>query len=124
MAETSPRVAFERVPHPAPLVWEDDAVHCSLWRFEGDPDDLEQRYLAVMAEVPESNHVLHAAAKTPDGLLIFDTCPSEEVYREFFDPEGPASALFAKHGLVPTTSEDYPVIRAYGAQSRLDDASS
>ena len=61
-------------------------MHCSLWRFEGDPDDLEQRYLAVMAEVPESNHVLHAAAKTPDGLLIFDTCPSEEVYREFFAP--------------------------------------
>jgi hypothetical protein len=99
-------------------------VHCSLWRFEGDPDDLEQRYLAVMAEVPESNHVLHAAAKTPDGLLVFDTCPSEEVYREFFAPEGPASALFEKHGLVPTTHEDYPVIRAYGAWSRLDDASS
>jgi hypothetical protein len=77
-----------------------------------------------MAEVPEANHVLHAAAKTPNGLLVFDTCPSEEVYREFFDPEGPASALFAKHGLEPTTSEDYPVIRAYGARSRLDDASS
>jgi hypothetical protein len=76
----------------------------------------------VIAEVPESNHVLHAAARTPDGLLIFDTCPSEEVYREFF--EGPASALFEKHGLVPTTSDDYSVIRAYGAQSRLDDASS
>ena len=104
------------------MVWEENAVHCSLWRFEGDPDDLEQRYLAVMAEVPESNHVLHAAAKTPDGLLVFDTCPSEEVYREFF--EGPASALFEKHGLTPTTHEDYPVIRAYGARSRLDEAPS
>jgi hypothetical protein len=105
-------------------VWEDDAVHCSLWRFEGDPDDLEQLHLAVMAEVPESNHVLHAAAKTPDGLLVFDTCPSEEVYREFIAPGGPASALFEKHGLVPATREDYPVIRAFGAQSRLDEASS
>ena len=63
-------------------------MHCSLWRFEGCPDDLEERYLAVMAEVPESNHVLHAAAKTRDGLLIFDTCPSGEVYREFFAPRG------------------------------------
>jgi hypothetical protein len=97
-------------------------VHCSLWRFEGDPDDLEQRYLAVMAEVPETNHVLHAAAKTPNGLLVFDTCPSQGAYREFF--EGPARALFEKHGLAPTASEDYPVIRAYGARSRLDDASS
>ena len=68
-------------------------MHCSLWRFEGDPDDLEQRYLAALAEVPESNHVLHATAKTPDGLLVFDTCPSEEVYREFFAPEEQASAL-------------------------------
>jgi hypothetical protein len=77
-----------------------------------------------MAEVRESNHVLHAAAKTPDGLLVFDTCPSAEVYREFIAPGGPASALFEKLGLEPTTRENYPVIRAYGAQSRLDEASS
>ena len=95
-------------------------MHSSVWRFVGDPDELEQRYLAVMAEVPESNHTLHASAKTPDGLLIFDTCPSEEVYHAFFDPDGPASALFEKHGLVPASREDYPVIRAYGSGSRLD----
>ena len=59
-------------------------MHCSVWRFVGDPVDLEERYLAMLAEVPESNHMLHAAARTPDGLLIFDTCPSEEVYRAFF----------------------------------------
>jgi hypothetical protein len=98
------------------------SVHCSLWRFEGDPDDLERRYLAMMAEVPESNHVLHAAAKTSDGLLIFDTCPSEEVYREFFAPDGPATALFQKHGLAPASREDYPVIRAYGARAPVDEA--
>ena len=45
--------------------------------------------------------MLHAAAKTPDGLLIFDTCPSEEAYRAFVGPEGPANALFEKHGLEP-----------------------
>ena len=98
-------------------------MHCSVWRFEGDPAELERRYLRVMAEIPESNHVLHAAARTPTGLLVFDTCPSEEVYRDFFAPEGPATALFAKHGLVPTTREDYPVIRAYAARSRVDGTS-
>jgi hypothetical protein len=97
-------------------------MHCSVWRFVGDPEELEQCYVALMNEIPESNHVLHAAAKTPEGLLIFDTCPSEEVYREFFDPDGPASALFARHGLVPTTREDYPVIRAYAARARVDEA--
>jgi hypothetical protein len=101
-------------------VWECAGLHCSVWHFVGDPEDLEQRYLAVIAEIPESNHVLHAAARTPDGLLIFDTCPSEETYRAFFDSGGPANALFEKHGLVPTAREDHPVIRAYGARSRLD----
>jgi hypothetical protein len=99
-------------------------MHCSVWRFEGDPDDLEQRYLALIAEVPEQNHRLHAAAKTPDGLLLFDTCPSEEAYHTFFAPGGPAMALFEKHSLVPTSREDHPVVRAYGAYARLDEETS
>jgi hypothetical protein len=95
-------------------------VHCSVWRFVRDPDKLERRYLAMIAEVPESNHVLHVSAKTPDGLLIVDTCPSEEDYHGFFDPGGPGAALFEKHGLEPATREDYPVLRAYAARSRVD----
>lgn len=98
-------------------------MHCSVWRFTGDPDELEQRYLAMLAEVPTSNHLLHAAAKTTDGLLIFDTCPSEEAYRRFFSEGGPAAALFEKHGLVPTSREDHPVVRAYGTGERIDDRS-
>jgi hypothetical protein len=30
-------------------------------------------------------------------------------------------ALLEKHGLTPTRREDHPVIRAYGAFSRLDE---
>lgn len=95
-------------------------MHSSVWRFVGDPHDLETRYLAVLAEVPESNHTLHAAVTTPDGLLIFDTCPSEDVYRRFFGPNGPGAALFERHGLVPETREDYPVIRAFAGGARVD----
>jgi hypothetical protein len=95
-------------------------VHCSVWHFSGDPDDLERRYLEMVAEVPTASHLLHAAAKTPDGLLIFDTCPSEEAYRKFFAPDGPGTALLAKHGLVPTAREDHPVIRGYAAGSQVD----
>jgi hypothetical protein len=98
-------------------------VHCSVWRFVGDPDDLERRYVALSAEIPESNHVLHAAARTPDGLLIFDTCPSEQAYRSFFGPDGAGAALFERHGLVPTSREDHPVIRAYASRTRVDDRS-
>src|SRR4029079_5987932 len=52
------------------------AMHCSIWRFSGDPDALERGYRAVMEQVPASNHVLHAAARTPHGLLSFGTWPS------------------------------------------------
>ena len=94
-------------------------MHCSIWRFEGDPEDLARRYAALMAELPESNHRLHAAARTDEGLLIFDTCPSEEVYRSFFE-SGPARDLFARHGLVPVSREDHPVLRAYARGERVD----
>jgi hypothetical protein len=95
-------------------------MHGSVWRFAGDPDDLERRYLAMLAEIPESNHTLHVAARTPEGLLVFDTCPSADVYREFFGPDGRAAALFERHGLVPSSREDYPVIRAFASGARLD----
>ena len=95
-------------------------MHCTVWRFVGDPDDLERRYLALLAEVPESNHTFHATARTPDGLLIFDTCPSEEVFQGFFGPGSPGAALFERHGLVPVTREDHPVIRAYASGARID----
>lgn len=94
-------------------------MHCSIWRFTGDPDELERRYLALMAEVPESNNVLHAAAKTPDGLVMFDTCPSKEVFDAFFSSED-VQALFARHGLTGAAVEDYPVVAAYARRARVD----
>lgn len=95
-------------------------MHSSVWWFVGDPDDLERRYLALLADVPESNHTFHAAVRTTDGLLMFDTCPSKEVFRRFFGPDGPGAELLERHGLVPATREDYPVIRAYANGSRVD----
>jgi hypothetical protein len=93
-------------------------LHCSVWRFTGDPDALERGYLALLEEIPASNHVLHAAARTPDGLLIFDTCPSEEAYHAFFGSER-VLALFEKHGLRDAAAEDFPVIAAYARRREL-----
>jgi hypothetical protein len=97
-------------------------MHCSVWRFRGDPDALERGYRAVMEQVPASNHVLHAAARTPDGLLIFDTCPSEEAYHAFFGSEQ-VRAMLAEHGLRDGAVEDFPVLAAYARRSELTDAS-
>ena len=92
----------------------------SVWRFTGDPDELERGYRELMAQIPASNHVLHAAARTPDGLLIFDTCPSEEAYRAFFGSDH-VRALFAEHGLREGVVEDFPVVAAYARRSEVTD---
>ena len=95
-------------------------MHCSVWRFRGDPHALERGSRAFMERIPESNHVLHAAARTPDGLLIFDTCPSEEAYRAFFGSDE-ARTLFAEHGLVGGVVEDFPVVLAFARRSEVTD---
>jgi len=95
-------------------------MHCSVWRFRGDPDALERGYRALIEQIPTANHVLHAAARTPDGLLIFDMCPSQEAYRAFFGSDE-ARALFAEHGLEGGVIEDFPVVRAYARRTELTD---
>jgi hypothetical protein len=97
-------------------------MHCSIWRFTGDPDELERGYEALIARIPASNHVLHAAARTPDGLLIFDTCPSKEAYETFFGSVE-MRELLAEHGLRDAAVEDFPVVRAYVRRAELTDAS-
>lgn len=96
-------------------------MHCSIWRFTGDPDELERRYLALVSEVPASNNVLHVGVKTPDGLLFLDTCPSREVFEDFFSREE-VKALFARHGLDLSRAEvaDYPVVAAFARRARID----
>ena len=96
-------------------------MHCSVWRFTGDPDELERGYRGLMAGIPASSHVLHAAARTPDGLLIFDTCPSEAAYHAFVGSEQ-VRTLFAEHGLADGVVEDFPLVAAYARRSELTDA--
>ena len=61
-----------------------------------------------METIPVGNNVLHAAARTPDDLLIFDTCPSEEAYRALFDSD-PVRRRFAECGLrLEEAVEDFP----------------
>jgi hypothetical protein len=96
-------------------------MHCSVWRFTGDPEALERGYRELMAQIPASNHVLHAAARTPDGLLIFDTCPSEQAYHAFFGSDH-VRALFAEHGLREGVVEDFPLVAAYARRCEVTDA--
>jgi hypothetical protein len=84
-------------------------MHASISRFPGDPDALEARYEALLAEVPTENMDVHLCLRAPDGLVVVDTCPSEEEFRAFHNGET-FRALRARHGLPdPTRVEDFPV---------------
>jgi hypothetical protein len=86
-------------------------MHASIWRFQGDPDDLLRRYDAALASVPAANMRLHLCLRGRDGIVFIDTCPSAEIFEAF--AAGPFRQLLAAHGLPePERVDDYPVHRA------------
>jgi hypothetical protein len=87
-------------------------MYASIWRFTGDPDQLMRRYDAMLAEIPSANMRLHLCLRTPDGIVIVDTCPSREVFEQF--AAGPFPALRSRHSLPePKDVQDGPVHVAF-----------
>ena len=97
-------------------------MHASVWRFTGDTDDLLRRYDAMIAEIPAANMRLHLCMLAPEGIVLVDTCPSEEAFQAF--SSAPFPALRAKHGLPdPERIEDFPVHAAFvDGEQRLEEA--
>ena len=93
-------------------------MHASIWRFVGEPDELVSRYDAMVAEIPSANMRLHLCLRAPDGIVLVDTCPSQEVL-EAFAAGDEFRSLRERHGLPdPDRLEDFPVHAAFvdGAQ--------
>lgn len=88
-------------------------MHASIWRFSRNPDELLDRYDAMLGEVPAESMRLHLCLRAPDGVVVVDTCPSLEAF-EGFVPR--FAALCERHGLPePERVEGFPVHRAFGA---------
>jgi hypothetical protein len=96
-------------------------MHAAIWKFTGDPDDLTKRYDAMVAEFPTTEFIAHLCLRAPDGLVIVDTCTTEEAFRAF--ATGPAfREARHRHGIPdPTEVHDYPVHAAFvgGAQTAV-----
>jgi hypothetical protein len=83
-------------------------MHASIWRFTGDPDRLLRSYDAMLTDIPSAGMRLHLCLRTPDGIVIVDTCPSREAFEQF--AAGPFPALRNRHGLPePKDVQDGPV---------------
>ena len=90
-------------------------MHASIWKFTGDPDELLARHDAMLAEVPTDGFVAYLCLRAPDGILLVDTCRSQEAFEAFMTSDW-VSDLRRRHGLgEPTDVRDYPVHTAFVA---------
>jgi hypothetical protein len=88
-------------------------MHASIWRFEGDPDDLLARYDAMVAEIPAASMRLQLCLRADDGIVLVDTCPTREVFEAFAGGEA-FRAMRTRHGLPdPERLDDFPVHAAF-----------
>jgi hypothetical protein len=47
-------------------------MHASIWKFDGNPDDLASRNDAMITEIPPANMKLHVCLRAPDGIVMVD----------------------------------------------------
>jgi hypothetical protein len=88
-------------------------MHASIWTFTGDPDQLLERYDAMVAEIPRANLRLHLCLRGADGIVLVDTCPTREVFEAFINSDD-LRALRSRHRLPePERVDDFPVHLAF-----------
>jgi hypothetical protein len=88
-------------------------MHASIWKFTGDPDRLLASYDSLLAEMPSAEFIAHLCLRAPDGIVIVDTCPSQEAFERFATSDEFRDAC-SRHGLAePAELRDYPVHAAF-----------
>lgn len=94
-------------------------MHASIWQFRGDPDALTSAYESMLAAIPAESMRLHLCLRTDDGLIMIDTCPSQEVFAAFAHGEAFRSLREACGLPEPESLEDHPVYAAFAGGQRL-----
>ena len=90
-------------------------MHASISRFAGDPDRLLRSYDAMIEEVGGAALTAHLCLRAPDGIVVVDTCPTQEAFERFHAAGGAFAALRRRHGLPdPVAVDDLPVHAAFG----------
>jgi hypothetical protein len=89
-------------------------VHLGIYEFRGDPEELIAGYHRLMAMMPSDATVWHLCARRDDGIVVYDTCPSEEIFRGFSTSPGFHEAIAAA-GLPEPAVSDVPVVAARSA---------
>jgi hypothetical protein len=91
-------------------------VHLGIYEFHGDPDDLLPAYERLMATLPAGNVSWHLCARRDEGIVVYDTCPSEDVFTAFSSSPAFHQAIAAA-GLPRPAISGVPVVAARAAAS-------
>ena len=65
----------------------------SVYRFQGEPSALLAGHARLLETIPASSVQLNASVARPDGLDVYDSCPSRAVFEAFSSGPGFAEAL-------------------------------
>jgi len=73
-------------------------VFLGAYHFDGDTTELVAAYDRMMSNFPIDEIDIHICVRRPDGLDVYDACPSRAVFREFSSSDG-FNAAIASAGL-------------------------
>lgn len=76
-----------------------------IYEFNGDPEELLVAYDRMMEGLPTDGLSFHACIRRQVGIVIYDCCPSEEVFRAFSTSEGLLNAMSAAGLPTPVVAE-------------------
>jgi hypothetical protein len=75
-------------PHPTTTCKEEITMYLGTYRFTGDPIELAAAYDRLMAKYPDDQLLVHVCVRTDEGLVVYDTCPSQADFHAFStDPQ-------------------------------------
>jgi hypothetical protein len=72
------------------------------YRFVGDPADMIAAYDRLMANFPPDAMFVHVCIVEEDAIVVYDACPTREIFLEFSSGEGFAAAVAAAGLPVPS----------------------
>ncbi len=55
-------------------------MYLGKYEFVGDPDELVDAYDRLMIGIPPESIGFHICVRRDDGITIYDTCPTAEVF--------------------------------------------
>jgi hypothetical protein len=72
---------------------EEATVFLGAYHFAGDPAELVAAHDRLTAQFPPGIFDLHVCVARDDGIVVFDACPSREVFTDFAQSDGFLTAV-------------------------------